>query len=277
MDELDYQRIPAIRHSWVRAYAERGAGYLKALMDGLTRPETTALRIGSAVHCALIEPDKFAERYAVRPRLDRRTKSGKTDAATLAVAEWLAPAPKPWVDESELELLRRMGAAVASHPKVVRLLETCDMVERAHTWQDYAFGSGLRCKLRLDLASSTVPLIVDLKSTDDPSPEGFARSVVRYGYDTQLVFYASGEAERRGISLDEMVLVLLAVEKQAPFRVALYELDDRWKRTAQAWLTKHMGQIALRAETNNWMDDWCGVRAELPVPSWYERERGVHV
>jgi hypothetical protein len=37
------------------------------------------MAFGSAVHCAMLEPDDFYKEYHVMPKLDRRTKVGKSE------------------------------------------------------------------------------------------------------------------------------------------------------------------------------------------------------
>ena len=48
--------------------------------------ETPALLIGSAVHCAVLEPEEFGKRYAVGPRVDRRTSKGKAEWEAFLIA-----------------------------------------------------------------------------------------------------------------------------------------------------------------------------------------------
>ena len=57
------------------------AHYYERYLNPAANPqkETPALVIGSAVHCAVLEPEEFGKRYAVGPRVDRRTKAGKEE------------------------------------------------------------------------------------------------------------------------------------------------------------------------------------------------------
>jgi PDDEXK-like domain of unknown function (DUF3799) len=278
MADLDYDSIPALRHSHARAYAEHGAGYFHALTTGALRvKETDALRLGRPIHAAILEPERFAYEYAIRPKCHKGTKVGKRDAATLEVCDWLAPKRKPWVTEPEMEMILRMRDAVAAEPYARRLIEMCDLVERPGTWVDQDFESGLTLKRRVDLGSSKVPLIVDLKSTTDAHPKAFAESVARYGYDTQGAFYSSGEAAERGIDPKDVIYVLIAVEKNPPHRVGIYELktDEQWMVTGRLWCRRVLGEIAERHRTSDWRDAWEGKRSELPVPRWYEEARSA--
>ena len=47
------------------------------------REETTAMAFGTALHCYVLEPEKFAERYVICEKIDRRTTAGKAKLAEI--------------------------------------------------------------------------------------------------------------------------------------------------------------------------------------------------
>jgi hypothetical protein len=277
MNEQEYNAIHALRHSHAKVYAEKGAGYFHALRSGLVvQKETAALRLGTAIHMALLEPDRFASTYVIHPKIDRRRNEGKAAWAELEVEKAANP-DKLWLPEDEHQQLIAMRDAVLASPLARKIIEACERVEQCHRWKDRIFGSGLEMKARLDLSSDRSPLVVDLKSTEDASPEGFSKSVVKYCYDTQAVWYLSGEADRKGVPLDELTYVVIAVEKTYPFRVGIYELSavKKWMGVAAAWCRRTLGEIADRTARDDWRDAWNGVRADLEPPRWYAEARGL--
>ena len=84
-------------------------------------------------------------------------------------------------------------------------------------WEDEE--TGLQCKCRPDIWAGKV--IVDLKTTEDASPEGFSRSIQTYGYGIQAAHYLAGAGSGSGAD----AFIFVAVEKKAPYAVAVYELD----------------------------------------------------
>ena len=40
----------------------------------IKKPQTPAMILGSCIHCAILEPEKFHEKYLADPGLDKRTK-----------------------------------------------------------------------------------------------------------------------------------------------------------------------------------------------------------
>ncbi len=77
-----YHANPAISHSKLEVFRRRPRLFFKRYVEkSLPPPETTtAFRVGSAVHCAILEPEEFNARFVVSQKFDRRTKDGKAAA-----------------------------------------------------------------------------------------------------------------------------------------------------------------------------------------------------
>ena len=113
---------------------------------------------------------------------------------------------------------------------------------------------GIECKALLDawsyVGSDGQIVIADIKTTDDSCPEAFARKVANYHYDMQARWYCDIlQAER------EPLFFWIAVEKTAPFAVAVYDASD-WMESGRR---KCERALALYAE--------CMASGEWPCPS----------
>jgi hypothetical protein len=101
---------------------------------------------------------------------------------------------------------------------------------------------------------------VDLKTTTDASPAAFARSVATFRYHVQASHYLSGlhGAER---------FVFIAVEKTAPYAVAVYELDAAAMAAGDELRQRDMRMIADCRATGEWpgYSDDCQT---LSLPKW---------
>ena len=103
-------------------------------------------------------------------------------------------------------------------------------------------------------------LIVDLKTSADPTPQGFAKSVVNFGYHRQAAWYLDGHAAATGN--DAVGMVFIVVGKEPPHDVACYELDyeaitlvvNRIKRTFGVWITAAKLVIGLASPTTDYDD-----------------------
>lgn len=207
------------------------------------------MRLGSLVHCAVLEPHELPHRYMRIPDgLDRRTKDGK--------AAWLE------LERSGLDLIKAadwdvamaMADATLLHPAASELLTIPDgMAELSFWWSD----GDLRCKCRPDWLAGDV--IVDLKTTTDASPLGFARAVVNFGYHLQAAHYLAGVGAAR--------FVFIAVEKAPPYAVGVYELDAAALATGEQLRQEALHLIRQCRQADQWpgYGDNCQT---LALPKW---------
>lgn len=205
-----YEGINALNWSSLRDMAQ--SPLLYAWRQEHPRPDTAAMALGRAIHCAVLEPNVFETRYALRPDgLDGRTKAGK---------EWLAE-----VQARGLEVLgvddaftvKMCRDAVHEHKVAHRLLEGC-LYEQALTW----VVDGIACKGRLDAVCADH--IVDLKTTR--SLADFGRDFARLSYHGQLAWYLDGAVAAGAVTPSAVVrqAFVVAVETSEPYDVAAFVL-----------------------------------------------------
>ena len=155
--------------------------------SGRATATTDALRLGSAADVAILSPGEFNRRFVVAPEWDARTKAGKA-----LRDQFMADHPTETVlKPDEYEAAMRMRASVLSHPVASRTLLSCEgRTQFPIRWTDAA--TGLACKALLDGLGQTedgYPINVSLKTSREPSPAGFARSIASYGYHVQDAHY----------------------------------------------------------------------------------------
>lgn len=251
ISNADYHADPAVSASHLHAIAKSPQHYFSRFLDPHRQPvePTAAMRLGSLVHCAVLEPEELHKRYSTC--LPRNTKAGKEQAAALAAADIEA------VTESDMDLALAMAVSVRSHPVAAELLSV-GIAEQSVWWDDDA--TGLRCKCRPDWVSGLT--IVDLKTTTDASPAGFARSVAQYGYHVQQAHYLDSHIADR--------FIFLAVEKTFPYCVAIYELD-----ADAVAVGKQLQQAALQQIANcHTAQAWPGYTDQiqtLSLPRWAQQ------
>ena len=202
----DYHADPAVSASHLHAVAASPYHYWSRFLapDRPPSVQTAAMKPGSLTHCAVLEPDQLASRYGIAP--DRRTNAGKAAVAAMEAAGIEA------VTAPEMEQAMAMAASVRSHQAAAALLRD-GKAEQSFWFDDIA--TGLRCKCRPDWYTGNT--IVDLKTTVDASPKGFAKSVAQWRYHVQQSHYLAGTFAER--------FVFIAVEKSYPYAVGVYELD----------------------------------------------------
>ena len=245
----DYHADPAVSASHLHAVAKSPYHYWSRYLDPqrVSVEPTTAMRLGSLVHCAVLEPEELAGRYGVCG--PRNTKAGKEQAERMAAAGIEA------VTQSDMALALSMALSVRLHPAAAALLAH-GKAEQSFWWDDAA--TGLRCKCRPAWYAGTT--VIDLKTTTDASPSSFARSIATFRYHVQASHYLAGlhGAER---------FVFIAVEKTAPYAVAVYELDAAALAAGDELRQRDMRVIADCQAISEW-PGYGNTIQSLSLPSW---------
>ena len=220
----DYYAIKALSHSMLSCLAQNPMECKMRYVDDpptLPRKDSAAFAMGHAVHCLALEPEKFDERFAVAPKVDRRTTAGK-----LAWAEYLADCEgKTVLDEQDHVDAVACVQALNNHPEFATIMAQPRRVEVEHQFDLF----GHKFKAKPDCIVDSMKLILDIKTTDDASPHRWQWSAVDYGYHRQQIIYREALKENTG---EWYRFIFAVVEKPKPSTrgipptVALYELDD---------------------------------------------------
>ena len=226
-----------------------------AHFKGAEREETAAMRFGTAFHAAVLENDRFNETYTVISG-DKRTKAVKE-----AIKEAEA-AGKIVLDEDDFHALHFMAQGVFKNTIAAKLLNGAAIEHSVFSETD-----GVRVKCRPDGWQMDKGLLFDLKSTDDASPDGFARTCAKYRYHVQDAFYRHVIASLTGEDADKLSFIFVAVEKKPPYAVALYSLDELAK--LQGWVEAREDLRTYReaAETDTWRGYSPRIET-LSLPRW---------
>ena len=197
----DYHAGPGISKSDLNRLLQSPAHWRQGIVK-----ETPDKRLGTAAHCCVLEPESWEVRYRC---IDKRNKKTPDDGK-------IALPPQAW------ETCLAIREAVWNHPTCQTLFME-GQAERSVYWIDPA--TLLLCKARPDW--SRPGMLVDLKTTTDASPAGFARAIRKYRYHLQAAFYLDGWEAAGGDPVEEFIFI--AVEKTPPITkdtVGLYRLSE---------------------------------------------------
>lgn len=258
-DEEYYSDTTHVSHSMLEVFRRSIPEYHGRFVAGtIERDEPTeAMRLGTLLHCAVLEPDKWANRR-VPPECNKRTKAGKE-----AMAIFHAHANGHLVAEPEEEnLVQAMAASLLAHPVVSDLLKLPGPEhEHIASWLDP--DTLLPCKAKIDKACFN-GLVLDIKSASDPTPEAFARACVYYGYHRQAAWYLRGALEE--LDLDGP-FVFAVVGKTQPHEVAAYVLDQTGIDLANQQIAEDMRQLKQCYESKQWLSRLARTQT-LRLPNW---------
>ncbi len=240
LSNKEYHASPGISKSGLDQIAKSPAHY----RDYLTAPreDTKALRIGSVCHSLVLEKGKFDAEFAVAPDADGRTTEGKKIKAAFAVSS----AGKTILSADELETAVHMQDAILNHPLASTLLGFGGEAETSFYWQHEI---GVLCRCRPDFLTND-GYIVDIKTTEDASPEAFERSAEKYRYYVQAAFYRQGVQAVLGQLVKGFLFI--AVEKTPPYLVACYDTTREMMFDGDMEVTRCLNLYKQCLETDTW-------------------------
>lgn len=220
-------------------------------------PDAPNLALGRAVHCAVLEPVKFVVSY--RSFNSARLKKALLEQFKLEGATGLST--------TAYEEIRAMAASVRRHPSAALLLSEGE-AEVSLIWTDEE--TGLRCKARVDWLGEIAA--VDLKTTKDASPSGFAKAVANYRYHVQQAHYLAG---CEALCLPASDFAFVAVEKTEPYPVACYQLSDAAAGTGHRLWRRDLNAFSDCKKSGRW-PAYSDEIEVLHLPAWALHEESVN-
>jgi hypothetical protein len=254
----DYTAIDALNWSSLKLLATSPKLYHFRLDN--PAPDKASFSLGRAIHCAVLEPERWRSEYIVRPDFG----DGRTKAAKEAKSEWLATIPEgvTELDAPTHALAEICAESVFSH-RVARELLRGGCAEEIVQWSDPE--TGIACKLRADYLRPD--LLVDLKSTQDPSPAAFVREVPRYLYHGQLGMYSAGCIAAGRLPPDAAPPHIIAVQSREPYDVACYQLSPGTLAAGRA-LFRRLITLYQRCTLAGYWPGCAPELVELELPPW---------
>lgn len=235
MPEEVYHARPELSSTGVRLLLPQYKGSPKKFDYARThRRNSRAFDVGHAAHAKVLGVGAGIVLYPE----EHLTPSGKvsTKAATVEWEDEQRAAGLVPVSPDEAGRVDAMAEAVLGHELARPLFEIALMREVSV----FADIDGVPVRARLDALSEETRngvYALDLKTTDDATPNGFTRTVQKLGYDVQEAHYEETYEASEGHRIDQFWFC--AVEKAAPHDVGVHRLEEQWvamgrSKTAEA-------------------------------------------
>lgn len=252
------------------------------------KPEVSgATTLGKAFNAYMAGEASWAPYVAIPDGVTKQSKEGKALHAELdaagqigieqsvydRVVEMGTPLRgKDLLDIEVFERLKKMTDSAMQHPLAQVIFAEEGYSEASIFFEDR--DTGVRCKIRPDYfvapcAKFPNGLIVDGKTTDDASPEGFAKSAWNWDMHYQAAFYSDGFQ----IAFDTKeppAFIWMAQEKEAPFATAFYTADAKLVAYGRKLYRKQMGVLANCEKTGVW-PGYSQQVSRLALPSYAEK------
>lgn len=197
--------------------------------------ENPTMKLGTIIHCAVLEPDCLEERYQRGPE-DRRGNKWKD-----FVAEYGDGA----VTAGDYDTALEIRDAVHRDPVMRALTGAGCQREISCMWTDP--DTGRACRARPDAFNPELGILCDLKSTADATR--FDRIAADLGYHVGEAHYSNGW-RCLGQPLQQFLFVVL--ETEPPYEFMIRELDPDMVAEGQAICRKQLRIFAECRRTGVW-------------------------
>ncbi|MDK9702460.1 MAG: PD-(D/E)XK nuclease-like domain-containing protein [Sulfuritalea sp.] len=224
----------------LKKIATQSPAHYRDYLDGGPLKETLAMFLGTAIHARVLEPNEFHSRYVVAPISDKRTTEWKEFV--------IANADRTPLTAVQMEIIDGIAHRVSQHQSASSLLMS-GWKEVTMIWQDEETGIWLKIRPDCLCVDFDTGICMDLKSTDDASPNEFARSCVKYNYDISAAMYLDG---LRAVLKRDFDFAFLAAEKERPFEVALYGAPEEMLLRGQRRYREALRLVADCTRRNHW-------------------------
>ena len=248
-NDAAYFDHPAINVSSLKMILRSPAHYLADKQN--PRKSTPAMQLGTAIHCAILEPERFAKTYVQSPDCDKRTKAGKE------IWEALEQSGKQPIKQDDWQTIDGIRASLHNsranyylqngEAEKTVLTKIHDIDAKAKI--DYCWQSGA---------------CFDLKTTDDACPRAFERTIEKYKYHMQAAWYLDC-LNAAGHDFDRFIFI--AIEKEPPYAIGIYELDDYAIQSGRELCLQALNIYRECLESDSWQAYEQGI-VKVSLPRW---------
>jgi exodeoxyribonuclease VIII len=233
MTNEEYSQIDALNYSSFKHFLISPNHY--KIYRNTVQEETAAMRLGTAIHSAVLTPTEFVNDYTYAPEVDRRTREGKA-----IWEEFTANNPdKIILKRDEFDIC--IGSSEAAHSNnCFRKFSSSPKAVKEQAVVGDMFG--VKIKGRIDLYDEETNTIVDLKSMSFvPTVDNCKRAIFQNMYHIQCVFYSELIKQKYNRVPD---FIFAFIEKSNPYSMGFIRLNSYTKNIAYNVCEKEFSRYA---------------------------------
>ena len=221
------------------------------------KPTTSAMSLGTAAHCATLEPKRFAAEFVT---WTGGRRAGKEWDAFKADAE---AAQRIVLTEDERDTALAIAQAVRACPDAMVYLRQ-GHAEVSMSWQHDEPELALKGRVDWLTVVDGCDVVVGLKTTRDLRPREFAAQAARLCYHWQWAFYYDGFERITG---RKPAMVEIVVESAAPHAVAVYRIPEHVLERGRQEYRDALTTLAQCEASGVWPGPVVG-EVEFDLPGW---------
>lgn len=235
------------------------------LTNQIKREPSASMELGTAIHAAVLEPERFHCEYVTVPQgVDHRRN-------TNSYKDWRKQidADVNVISRSDLETVVRCRDALHKHPIIKPFLEAEGRCEVSHYWT--CPETDVPCKFRPDKVIPHGQCVFDIKTTQ--SVDGFDKAVADFGYHLQAAHYIRGAEHRYGG--EDWIFLFAVVETNPPYRCRAISLDSESLGIGFDTRERLLSEYVRRLNNDDWSDPDEGELVTVSLPSWFLKKANV--
>jgi exodeoxyribonuclease VIII len=250
-DSISASRLKLLRQS-PRVYQAT------VLLGKMPHSETPAMKLGTAIHCAVLEPESYWSTYV-------RCPAGCSDKRTSAHKEWAkSVGDRIVLTDSEADTIEMASQALRMHMIAGKIIRAAELTEGSVTYADPETAAD--CRFRFDGIAG--PICFDIKTIAECSMEKISRAIWDFGYHIQAAHYLAGLE-----TLDPSTawrFMFLFVETSEPWRVRVVELGPSEIELGRFERAALIRDLLARNASGDWSEPGENEVCSVSVPAYYK-------
>ena len=273
MPDEEYFALPEMNNSSLKDIL-RSPAYFKWRQE-TPREATKAMLTGTALHCAVLEPDEFMKRYAIlpdnapaRPTEAMLNAKKPSESSQERVQFWeqfnIMAGGKTIISNEEAAEYLHIGTLIRTHPELSVMFDK-GKAEQVIIGKDPETGIMCKCKPDYLTQVGNYKVMIELKSTDDARVNAFMRTVMNFGYFQAAAFYPD-VMTWAGLSRPDLYLIV-AFEPNPPYGMKIYEVPQEAYEYGQRQYRKALDLYAYCLQNDEWPNYDTEI-TPLNLPAW---------
>lgn len=251
MPNEDYHSYEGVSNTGLKLVSRSPAHYAFAE----PYKQTDAKRLGSAFHCAILEPELFANKYLLLPEAKDRRASIFNQAAKATDKDFI-------LVEKEISYIEGMRDAFLRNEDVQEVM-SCEYWTELSGFMECP-KTGVLLRIRFDVLNERGQALDPKKTTDAREPE-FSKAIFNYGYHHQAAMYSEVYQLITGEPLAEFGLY--AAEDRAPYESAVYVPDEYAMQLGREEYLNNLSTYAECEKTGIW-HGYQARKKQISLPPW---------
>lgn len=218
-----------LSHSALREFQKSPLHFMQYKLR--QKEQTPSMAFGSLVHCLVLEPDQFEERYCFIPDDAPKKPSitqlnaKKPSEDTINAIQWWASFQeqnkgKEIVSKSDQEKASLIRDAIYKNESSKFVFDQITKTEIGIKWENQGF------KFRGFVDGSGDGIVCDLKIMADASPRKVERAILYDGYDQQAAHYTKGG----GVKGDYYLVAADHIGHVSVFKIGQNTINAAWEQ-----------------------------------------------